>query len=264
MLNHRYAAIPVDADAVDERPLRHGTVSRPGLIRGIAAGVVVALAVIWTLWPSDAPEPEPPTQALALPEPPPVTTVEPLFKDETIAPAAQTAAVEPPPRMEPAEPPAEPVETGEAATTDEPAAEPASEPPKEKPVAERAAPEPVAAAQVDVAAKPQPQPAATVDQPRGNAWLKSQRKDHYVVQLMATRDPRMLDEFVRTHALGSEAAVFRMRRKGATWHVLLYGLYANADVARASIADLPSGLRKHSPWIRSVASVQKALLESPP
>ena len=76
----------------------------------------------------------------------------------------------------------------------------------------------------------------------------------------------MLDlERVSSDTRASIQVMTMHRAKGLEFeHVLLYGLYANADVARASIAELPSGLRKHSPWIRSVASVQKALLKPTP
>jgi DamX protein len=256
-LNHKYAVETVAEPQSALAPV--AAASRPGLIRAVAVGAIVVVAVMWTLWPEDRPPPEPPSRPLALPEPPPVAPLQPVFKDETEQLTAQTVPAEPPvPDIAPEptiEPPPQPAENSAPAPVDKPLTE--TKPATETPDASRAA-------QSARAEKPRSAPAVQSEELHDSVWLKKQRKDHYMVQLMAARDRRVLQQFVHQHALGSRAAVFSTRREGLPWHVLLYGLYANADVARAAIADLPAGLRTHSPWIRSVASVQKAIREQTP
>jgi len=255
-LNHKHSVVMVDEPKAAAVPVAIS--SRPGLIRAVAVGTIVVVAVAWTLWPENEPEPEPRTRPLALPEPPPVAPLQPVFKDETeqlAMPSTPVADDPPPPRVEPSAP---------AVAESAPAPAPADAPdPEPKPV-ETEAPDPPRAAQSQAVAKPQPAPPAQNMAPRDSAWLQKQRKDHYVVQLMAARDQQVLQQFIRDHALGSQAAVFSTRREDLPWHVLLYGLYANADVARAAIQDLPVGLRSHSPWIRSLASVQQAIRQKTP
>ncbi|MDH3714179.1 MAG: SPOR domain-containing protein, partial [Gammaproteobacteria bacterium] len=264
-LNHKYSVQTITEPEPVAAPV--ALTSRPGLIRAVTVGAIVVAAITWTLWPDDRPQPELPSRPLALPEPPPVAPLQPVFKDEAVQPAAQTPPVERPQptpeqqaeaRAQAGEPPPGPATPPSASPTAQPEPKPA----------QGQAPDTVQAVQVQPSAKPEPgpvpEPPARDEQPRGSAWLQNQRKDHYVVQLMAARDLQVLNQFIREHSLGSQAAVFTTQRGGLPWHVLLYGRYANADVARASIATLPPGLRKHSPWIRSIASVQKAIRESPP
>jgi len=254
-LNHKHSVVMVDEPEPAAMPVAISR--RPGLIRAVAVGTIVFLAIAWTLWPEDEPEPEPRTRPLALPEPPPVAPLRPVFKDETeqLAPPTTPVADDPPPRAEPTVP---------AVVEPEPAPNRADEPDPEPKLAETEAPDPPRAAQSQAVVKPQPAPPAQNTAPRDSAWLQKQSKDHYVVQLMAARDQQVLQQFIHDHALGSKAAVFSTRREGLPWHVLLYGLYANADVARATIQELPAGLRIHSPWIRSLASVQQAIRRKTP
>ncbi len=165
-----------------------------------------------------------------------------------------------------ARPPPEP-EAGVSAPQHQPEpaasrAEPQVAPAKPATEIETAAAEP-ASTRAATAVKPEPAQAEG-ERPRGHTWLNDQRKDHYVIQLMAAHDRQVVEQFIGEQSLGSRAAVFSTRRAGQSWHVLLFGLYANADVARAAINELPAALRRHSPWIRSVASVQQAMRDKTP
>jgi DamX protein len=258
-LNHKHAVETVPEEESVAVPV--ATASRPGLIRAVAAGAIVVVAVTWTLWPQDRSQPEPPpSRPLALPEPPAVAPLQPVFKDEAEQLAVKTIPAPPPApdvAPEPAiEPPAQPVDESVPASASKPLTD-------TKPVATET-PDTSRTAQSGSAQKPPAATAVQREEPHDSVWLRQQRKDHYMVQLMAARDRRVLQQFIDEQALGSRAAVFSTRREGLPWHVLLYGLYANADLARAAIPDLPAGLRTHSPWIRSVGSVQKAIREQTP
>ena len=275
-LNHMYA---VETVVLPEPQMpRVAATARPGLIRALGIGSLVVVAMAWLLWPQAQPPPEPATRPLALPEPPPLPPPQPVFKDEAVPPAAQAPPTVVPAGETASPPPPEP-ETPGTAESPAPASAAASDDAQPGPPQPPATvPTEVQAAQTIASPTPQPKPEpapapapAAAPQPKtasgqahGSTWLLKQRKDHYVVQLMAARDLQVVTQFIGEHALGAKAAVFSTRREGLPWHVLLYGLYANADVARASIAELPSGLRRHSPWIRSVASVQQAIRDRTP
>ncbi len=296
-LNHKHAVETVREPR--RAAARTDPAGRPGMLRAAAAGLVVLIAVVWTLWPGDEPEPEVQTQPLALPNPPPLPA-NPVFKDEvpspaqpepgdtapldapapgadgaapgpavdpvaeapvvtqtaSVAPQAPAIALQPEPEPEPEPEPDTQPTVPEPRATPEPVTQP---PPKREPgPAQKSDSQPQAAA---AGGGPAP---ASVELPHDAAWLKAQRKEHYVVQLMAAHDLQVVRAFIREHGLGSKAAVFSTRRAGRPWHVLLYGLYANAEVARATIPQLPAALRRQSPWIRSLASVHEAIRERKP
>lgn len=78
----------------------------------------------------------------------------------------------------------------------------------------------------------------------------------YTLQLLGARSKESATEFIRKHGGGSQFYYFSTVYKGAPWHVVVYGNYANRDVANASIRKLPAALQKTNPWARSLQGVQ--------
>ena len=96
----------------------------------------------------------------------------------------------------------------------------------------------------------------------GNAdWLLSLPPEGYTLQLLGSRQEKVLRAFVRRHGLESMTAYYRTRHKGGQWYVLLYGLYADRDEASVAVGTLPAAVRKDAPFPRTVQSVQKAIRE---
>lgn len=168
------------------------------------------------------PAPEPSAAPSAAPEAIPAPTPEP-------APAAQAppppVAAQPPPTIQP----------------------PAATKPPPRREAARVAPAP------QKVAKPAPTAKKT---PYSLAWLKSQAKSGYVLQLFGVRDRAAAENFVRERKLADESIVLTTEHAGGPWYVVLWGHYPDRSAAQAAIGDLPVKLAGTSPWARPIKSLE--------
>jgi septal ring-binding cell division protein DamX len=92
-------------------------------------------------------------------------------------------------------------------------------------------------------------------------WLLSQESSFYTIQLMGARKKVLLFNFVEKNRLleQNEVAFYQTTFKDKPWFQLLYGVYATKKDAQAAADNLPPKIRKSSPWIRRLSSVQKAI-----
>jgi DamX protein len=99
----------------------------------------------------------------------------------------------------------------------------------------------------------------------GEDWVRNQPGSHFTIQIAATREY----EAVRQYALGlppighGDLALVRMRSGAETWHGLVKGSYPDAQKAHAAMAQLPVSMRQSDPWVRSFASIQRAMSPLP-
>ena len=89
--------------------------------------------------------------------------------------------------------------------------------------------------------------------------LLDQNPRHFTVQLIASRERRVIDAFMKTHKIPFRHWVFKTSREGKSWHVLVAGNFSGPVKARQSISRLPEGVRANGPWVRSFLSIQKAI-----
>jgi len=194
-----------------------------------------------TLIPS-APAPQPATEIAPPPAPP-------AGSEPPRAPSATPEAV-PEPTPAPATVAQTPRPSPPVAAQPQPAMQPPAAtkpPPPPRPEAPRVAP---AAQKV---AKPAP-PAAKP--PYSLAWLKSQPKSGYVLQLFGVRDRAAAENFVRERKLAGESVVLTTEHAGGPWYVVLWGHYPDRSAAQAAIGDLPVKLAGTSPWARPIKSLE--------
>jgi len=78
----------------------------------------------------------------------------------------------------------------------------------------------------------------------------------YTLQMLGARSEESAKNFIRSQADSTNFYHFSTVYKGLPWHVVVYGRYANRDIANAAIRKLPASLRKVKPWARSVKGVQ--------
>jgi len=92
-------------------------------------------------------------------------------------------------------------------------------------------------------------------------WLLSQESSLYTIQLMGARKEALLFNFVEKNQLleQNEIAYYQTTFKEKPWFQLLYGVYATKKDAQSAADNLPLKIRKSSPWIRRLSSVQKAI-----
>ncbi|SHH98941.1 SPOR domain-containing protein [Ferrimonas marina] len=242
--------------------------------RGIA--VVAGLVVLMMLWlwldpgpasdvelveqripvalPALEPEPEAqPEPQLALAGEWPPTQVEPTEKAqneaEAMAQASEASAADEPQELTPAETMVTEADVALVSVDleDAPAVEEVSSQPVSTPEAEP----------VDTAAyEPEPEPLPLAEQP-----LMERPDSSYVLQLAVFSYPNLIPGFLESHGLTEGITVYRIDRQPLPWYVLVMGGYDSRTAAQQAMSDLPDNLAKLSPYIKSMAAVQKELSE---
>ncbi|WP_313088647.1 AAA family ATPase [Pseudomonas sp.] len=102
-----------------------------------------------------------------------------------------------------------------------------------------------------------PAPAPRVEEAAPADWYASQRKTHYLVQVLGTRSQGNAQALIKTHGEGFR--YFVKQHEGKPLYVVTYGNFASRDAAVAAIKALPQALRAGKPWPRSFASVQQEM-----
>ena len=90
-------------------------------------------------------------------------------------------------------------------------------------------------------------------------WLLSQNPAHYTIQILGVRSERSLLDFIRENQLEKqkELSCYRGTYKGRDWYRLLYGVFTTRQAARLTAQGLPAPIRRASPWVRRLSSVQR-------
>jgi len=95
----------------------------------------------------------------------------------------------------------------------------------------------------------------------GSDWLAAQPKQHYALQLLASRSRVNVTAFIRQHPqLPAPLLSFTTEKEGVRLHVLAQGSYPSREAAMAAAKALPQGL---TPWPRSMASMQQVVVNEP-
>jgi len=85
--------------------------------------------------------------------------------------------------------------------------------------------------------------------------------EFYVVQLMSLTNKGNLESYFGKHKLMGLSAA-RVESNGAILYVLLLGIYENFTNAKQASENMPAQLGKIKPWIRSLGSLQKAMIRA--
>lgn len=86
--------------------------------------------------------------------------------------------------------------------------------------------------------------------------ILSWKESGYTLQMLGARSKESALSFIANQKSSEKFHYFSTIYKGAPWYVVIYGEYANRDIANSSIKKLPADLRKMRPWARSVRGVQ--------
>jgi DamX protein len=84
------------------------------------------------------------------------------------------------------------------------------------------------------------------------AWKASE----YTVQLVGVSTQKAALDFIAAQPNKKELLMFRSRRQGKDWFVVITGRFANSTQARQAIALLPSAQRDAGPWPRDIKTIQ--------
>lgn len=97
--------------------------------------------------------------------------------------------------------------------------------------------------------------------PRTPVSLMDLPEDFWVVQLVSVSSRETLEKYAIDHNLRGMSAA-RVWSQNQFFYVLILGIYETYENASESSKDLPPPFDKFPPWIRSVGSLQKAMLEA--
>ncbi len=83
----------------------------------------------------------------------------------------------------------------------------------------------------------------------------------WTVQLIVVSTKEALESYARAHQLGGMSAA-RIAHNGELFYALLLGVYETQEIAEQATRDLPAPLDELGVWIRSLASLQRAIIEA--
>lgn len=112
-----------------------------------------------------------------------------------------------------------------------------------------------------VAEKPQPvvaEPAKPV-RPAGSAQERTilgWKPNEYTIQLLGVSSQKAAQDFVAAQSNKTELLIFKSRRAGKDWFVVITGRFASSALARQAIAKLPAAQRDAGPWPRDIKTIQ--------
>jgi DamX protein len=93
---------------------------------------------------------------------------------------------------------------------------------------------------------------------KGEDWLRQQNPNAYTIQIIGVHDRLILKKFLDKHN-NENIVTFKTRYRNKNWYVIIYGVYPTRFQAKQALATLPASLQENEPWLRSFASVQKAI-----
>lgn len=138
--------------------------------------------------------------------------------------------------------------------------QPAPEPVKPEPVATQPAVTPPPVTQpapkvVTVAEKPAAAVGGSEQERNILAWKPSE----YTIQLLGVSTQKAARDFVAAQPNKKDLLVFKSKRQGKDWFVVITGRYANSAQARQAIASLPAAQRDAGPWQRDIKTIQNEI-----
>jgi len=168
---------------------------------------------------------------------------------EEIVPLAQLPTSQP--QQSQSIPVPEPVQVAQPQTVPEPVAV-KPEPVVVKPTATQPAPK-----VVSVEEKPTPTVAVSGSEQERDilAWKPSE----YTIQLLGVSTQKAARDFVAAQPNKKDLLVFKSKRQGKDWFVVITGRYANSAQARQAIASLPAAQRDAGPWQRDIKTIQNEI-----
>ena len=82
---------------------------------------------------------------------------------------------------------------------------------------------------------------------------------HYAIQLSASMSWNETKAFIEKNKIQSSARIYKTRRDGKIWFIVISGDYTAATRARSAIKALPKQLKALSPWPKSYRKIQQEI-----
>lgn len=111
------------------------------------------------------------------------------------------------------------------------------------------------------AIKPTSQPSVVTLTLGPQAWVAAQKPGYYTLQLASSSNKALIQKYYKENNLAGKAGYYHSRRSGQDWYSLVYGAYPSLQAAKAAIGNLPTSLKKWSPWVRKIHSIHKIMIK---
>lgn len=89
--------------------------------------------------------------------------------------------------------------------------------------------------------------------------ILSWRPSEYTIQLLGVSNEKAARDFVAEQVNKNELLVFRSKRQGRDWFVVITGRYSSSSQARQAITRLPDAQRNAGPWARELKAIQNEI-----
>ncbi|MCY0967365.1 SPOR domain-containing protein [Parathalassolituus penaei] len=123
------------------------------------------------------------------------------------------------------------------------------------------APKPVAPAPVTKPAAPAAKPAASANNSGRLAPILNARAGSHVIQMLGSSERKGAEDYVNKWSSQVKPGLywFETTRDGKPWFVVVSGALPDKKAALAAAAQLPTGIRTASPWVRDVSQIQQQI-----
>lgn len=87
-------------------------------------------------------------------------------------------------------------------------------------------------------------------------WLDKQEPQKYTIQLASSRYEKSIIKSYENNNINGNGGYYHYVRDGVDRYALIYGVYKTVADANVAMKNLPSDLRKKTPWVRKIESLQ--------
>lgn len=85
--------------------------------------------------------------------------------------------------------------------------------------------------------------------------LMSWPDNEYTLQLLGVSSAKAADEFIASQSNKKDLMLFRSKRAGKDWYVIVTGRFSTSAKARQALPNLPEAQRKAAPWPRDMKAI---------
>ena len=87
-------------------------------------------------------------------------------------------------------------------------------------------------------------------------WLSKQAPNEYTIQLSSSRNEKSIKKSYYDNNIKDKGGYYHYVRDDVDRYALIYGSYKTVAEANIAIKKLPSDLKKTTPWVRKIKSLQ--------
>ena len=87
-------------------------------------------------------------------------------------------------------------------------------------------------------------------------WLEKQEPNKYTIQVASSRYEKSIKKSFEENSMKGNGGYYHYVRDGVDRYALIYGTYKTVAEATVAIKKLPEKLRKKTPWVRKIKSLQ--------